>query len=239
MKRGGKDHTVKVLKFDPTLTKAERPQSRSDAGTWYTIDTRRSMPAHEYGHLIGLADEYNRTEEHYRDVTGEEPAVGDTTGSVADATKIAGDIKAKLPLDDKLTGKIKAENDKRWGKKLAKVVTGALSDKQGGFSRLVAQQYAKANAGASTYVDIQKAFADKNVPGFQRNLTDSVTPFLYSNKSLMGSMLTTPAAGGGGKAALDHEHPIEPRHVAPFVALLAKEWKLQTGKADAWKPERR
>ena len=77
------------------------------------------------------------------------------------------------------------------------------------------------------------------MPGFQRNLTDSVTPFLYSNKSLMGSMLTTPAAGGGGKAALDHEHPIEPRHVAPFVALLAKEWTLQTGKADAWKPERR
>ena len=66
-----------------------------------------------------------------------------------------------------------------------------------------------------------------------------MTPFLYSNKSLMGTMETTPAKGGGGKAAPDHEHPIEPRHVQPFVNLLAKEWALQTGKADMWKPERR
>ena len=44
-----------------------------------------------------------------------------------------------------------------------------------------------------------------------------VTPFLYSNKSLMGTMETTPAKGGGGKAAPAHEHPIEPRHVQPFV----------------------
>jgi len=27
--------------------------------------------------------------------------------------------------------------------------------------------------------------------------------------------------------------------VQPFVNLLAKEWTLQTGKADVWKPERR
>ena len=66
-----------------------------------------------------------------------------------------------------------------------------------------------------------------------------MTPFLYSNKSLMGTMETTPAKGGGGKAAPAHEHPIEPRHVQPFVDMLAKEWKLQTGKADVWKPERR
>ena len=44
-KRGGKDHTVNVLQFDPTLTKADRTHSRSNSGTWYTIDTGRSMRA--------------------------------------------------------------------------------------------------------------------------------------------------------------------------------------------------
>ena len=194
---------------------------------------------HEFGHLIGLADEYNRVEEHYLNVTGEEPAVGDTAGLLADATKTAGDIKAKLPLDDKLAAPIDPSNDARWGANLAAVITAALGRKQGGFSRLVAQEYAKANGGASVYTDIQKAFNDKSVPGFQDNLSASVRPFLYSNRSLMGTMQTTPAKGAGGKDAPEHEHPIEPRHVQPFVNLLAKEWTLQTGKADVWKPERR
>jgi peptidoglycan hydrolase-like protein with peptidoglycan-binding domain len=238
-KRGGKDHTVEVFQFDPTLPKKDRASSRSDSGTWYTIDKDRSMAPHEFGHLIGLADEYNRTEEHYLDVTGEEPDVGVPTGTVANATKIAGDIKAKLPLDDKLTAPVAASDDARWGTNLAAVITPALGGNQGGFSRLVAQEYAKANAGASAYRDIQAAFNAKNVTGFHTNFGACVTPFLYSNRSLMGTMQTTPAKGGGGKSAPAHEHPIEPRHVQPFVNLLAKEWALQTGKADVWKPERR
>jgi hypothetical protein len=235
----GAGHRVEVFVFDPKKKKAERAESRSDSGHWYTIDTRRSMAPHEFGHLIGLADEYNRTEEHYLGVTGEEPSVGNPAGVPADATKAAGDIKAKLPLDDKLKAPIAASDDERWGANLAAVITPALGGKQGGFSRLVAQEYAKANGGASAYTDIQKAFSDKNVTGFQANLSASVTPFLYSNKSLMGTMETTPAKGGGGKDAPAHEHPIEPRHVQPFVNMLAREWALQTGKADSWKPERR
>ncbi len=238
-KRGGGDHVVEVFRFDPSLPKADRASSRSNSGTWYTIDPRRSMAPHEFGHLIGLADEYNRTEEHYVDVTGEEPTVGDTTGLAADAAKTAGDIKAKLPLDDKPPAPLAARNDPRWGANLAGIITTALGGKQGGFSRLVAQDYARANGGKAVYADIQKAFNDVKVTGFQANFGASVTPFLYSNRSLMGTMETTPAKGGGGKAAPAHEHPIEPRHVQPFVNLLAREWALQKGAVDIWKPERR
>lgn len=235
----GAGHDVDVYRFDPKAkTRAERLESRSDSGTWYTIDDRRSMAPHEFGHLIGLADEYNRTEEHYRQVTGEEPGVGTPAGLEADATKMAADIKAKLPLDDTLTAPIEARNDKRWGARLAAVVA-SLNGQQGGFSRFVAQKYAQANGGASVYADIQAAFLAKGVPGFQGNLSASVTPFLYSNNSLMGNMTTTPARGGGGKGAPAHEHPIEPRHVQPFINILAREWTLQSGKADKWKAERR
>ena len=236
---GGKDHAVDVYKFDPALPKKQRGESRSNSGTWYTIDPRRSMAPHEFGHLIGLADEYNQTEPHYVATTGEEPDVGDPAGVAADGTKLATNIKANLPLTDVLAAPVAANDDKRWGAKLAGVVNGALGEKQGGFSRFVAQEYAKANAGAIVYDDIQAAFAAKNVTGFQENFRLSVTPFLYSNKSLMGTMETTPAKGGGGLKAADHEHPVEPRHVQPFVNLIAKEWTLQTGAADVWKPERR
>jgi peptidoglycan hydrolase-like protein with peptidoglycan-binding domain len=234
----GKGHDVDVFQFDPKLPKAKRAQSRSDSGTWYAIDKDRSLAPHEFGHLIGLADEYNRTEEHYLNVTGEEPSVGAVAGVAADATKLAGDIKGKLPLDDKIAAPA-ATDDPAWGANLAGIINPKLGTKQGGFSRLVAQEYATANAGASVYGDIQKAFSDKGVTGFHENFRLCVTPFLYSNRSLMGTMETTPAKGDGGKGAPAHQHPIEPRHVQPYVNLLAKEWALQTGKADKWVPERR
>jgi hypothetical protein len=81
------------------------------------------------------------------------------------------------------------------------------------------------------------AFSAKGVTGFQGNLSAAITPFLYSNRGLMGTMDTVPNKGSDGAGA--HDHPIEPRHVRPFVDLLAREWKLQTGNADVWKPERR
>ena len=79
-------------------------------------------------------------------------------------------------------------------------------------------------------------FFAAGVTGFQENQRLSITPFLYSNRSLMGGMETVDAVAAppGG-----HEHGVEPRHIKPFVDMVAKEWQLQTGKADVWKPERR
>jgi peptidoglycan hydrolase-like protein with peptidoglycan-binding domain len=232
----GSGHSVDVFRFDHSLPKAQRGQSRSNSGTWYTIDDRRGMAPHEFGHLIGLADEYNRTEEHYVDVTGEEPGVGTPSGTAATAKTIADKIKAEIPLTDTPAAPVAASDDARWGAKLAAVVKTNLGSAQGGFSRLVGQQYQKAH-GTTVYADMQAAFVAKSVTGFQGNQSDAVTPFLYSNRSLMGTMDTVPATGSGGKSA--HDHPIEPRHVQPFVDIVAREWKLQTGNPDLWKPERR
>lgn len=236
-KKGTSGPTVVVRRSDPSLAKPE--DSRSDAANWYTIDTRRGLAPHEYGHLIGLADEYNREEGQYVAVTGEEPAVGGTEGDPAVAKTLASSIKAQMPLNDAVTPPPQLNKngvDVRWGTNLAKVVTDALGSAQGGYSRLVRQEYEAAN-GTGLPGDIMAAFTAQGVTGFHGNKSAAITPFLYSNRGLMGRMETVPAKGGGGKDA--HEHPIEARHVQPFVTLLSKEWALQTGNDDVWKPERR
>ena len=156
----------------PIKRKAE---SRSDSGTWYTIDDRRGMAPHEFGHLIGLADEYNRTEEHYVDVTGEEPASATPSGTAASAKTAADNIKAEVPLTDTPAAPVAAADDKRWGANLAAVVHKELGSVQGGFSRLVAQQYTKKN-GSDAYLDIQAAFVAKGVTGFQENQSAGCHP---------------------------------------------------------------
>jgi peptidoglycan hydrolase-like protein with peptidoglycan-binding domain len=210
-KRGGTTTNVKVFK----------DAARSDSANWHAGDKRRGLAAHEFGHLLGMADEYNREEGQYMATTGEEPPVGNPAGALADATTLAADIKAQMPLKEKAAP---------FGVAIAGVVTAKLGGSQGGFSRLVRQIYEKTN-GTSLPGDIMAAFTAKGITKFDKKLTAAITPFLYSNRSVMGTMQT--AAPGG------HEHPLEPRHVQPFVNLIAHEWQLQSGKPDVWKPERR
>ena len=56
---------------------------RANAGTWYVADTdaANSVP-HEFGHLIGLRDEYQLHPGDFRAITGREPDVGSTAGPV-------------------------------------------------------------------------------------------------------------------------------------------------------------
>jgi peptidoglycan hydrolase-like protein with peptidoglycan-binding domain len=54
---------------------------RANAGTWYLGDTNAANTVpHEFGHLIGLSDEYQLHAGDYREATGHEPVVGDAAG---------------------------------------------------------------------------------------------------------------------------------------------------------------
>ncbi len=67
------------------------PPNRSNAGRFYTSDTRRNMASHEFGHLIGLPDEYNNPEEQYFANTGEQVHVGDVSNTF-DQTQADGTV---------------------------------------------------------------------------------------------------------------------------------------------------
>lgn len=192
---------------------------RSDAANWNVLDTRRGLAPHEFGHLLGLADEYNRDEGQYVATTGEEVAVGDPAGDQATADALATQIKAAIPLADK-------------GATLAGIVNGALGREQGGFSRFVRERYA-ALFGSDVAQDIKAAFEAKNITGFTTEKTQAIEPFLYSSGSIMGTMVTAELDGA------THDHPVEPRHVRPFVDILTKERSLQSGQVEQWEPKRR
>ena len=58
------------------VTPAGTTPGRSDSANWHTGDTDPGLAPHEFGHLIGLQDEYNRAPEQYAAVTGEQAPIG-------------------------------------------------------------------------------------------------------------------------------------------------------------------
>jgi peptidoglycan hydrolase-like protein with peptidoglycan-binding domain len=199
---------------------------RSDSANWHTGDHRRGLAPHEFGHLIGLADEYNRDEGQYVAATGEQVPVGAIGGiKDADAEAIAKRIKAKIPITDK---------GANMGAALSAAVTNDLGA-QGGDSRLVAQRY-RTLYGTSINADIPAAFRAKGITGFNANLSDAISPFQYSNKSIMGTMqMAEPAT----VKATGHDHSVEPRHVRPFVNIIIRERSLKSGAPVDYEPVRR
>ena len=198
--------------------------NRSDAANWYIGDTRRGLAAHEYGHLIGLADEYNRDEGQFMAVTGQEPPVGAVAGDPAKATQLAKDIKGAIPIADAK------------GLALATIVWNGTGGKQGGFSKLVAKEYATLNGGNDLQADISAAFTAKGIAGFTSERTWAMTPFLYSTGSIMGTMTEAAVAPAAGK----HDHSVEPRHIKPFVDIIIRERvRAGVGAGEEWEPQRR
>jgi hypothetical protein len=196
---------------------------RSNASNWYIGDTRRGLAAHEYGHLIGLADEYNRDEGQFMAVTGQEPPVGKVDGDPAKAIQLAKDIKAGMPIADAK------------GLALATVISNGTGGLQGGFSKLVAKEYGTLNGGADLQADISAAFSAKGITSFTDERTWAMTPFLYSTGSIMGTMTE---ADAGKVKAQGHDHSVEPRHIKPFIDIIIRE-RVRAGSAEQWEPQRR
>lgn len=73
---------------DNTITVHQGPPGTVDAANWYTQDPDQEGTAqHEFGHMIGLEDEYGRDEIDYRRLTGEEhPAT--PSGTNPDGTPV-------------------------------------------------------------------------------------------------------------------------------------------------------
>jgi peptidoglycan hydrolase-like protein with peptidoglycan-binding domain len=231
------DATVQVHKTPKNAVKIPR----SDAANWHTGDTDPGLAPHEFGHLIGLMDEYNRGPELYTIVTGEQPGFGE----VEAPTNKKGDPVPPETIAAEMRAAVSGPPSTR-GARAVKVVR-KYKLKQGGFSQRVALAYEKANAGkllkevwknGQGYVLVKNPGGNMGddlaarIPGQFGDAPDEwevVEPFFYSNRGIMGTMDELNSPSG-----IDpHDHPIAERHVRHFLQIV------QGNKGGVWKTVRR
>ena len=200
---------------------------RSDSANWYTSDQDPGLAPHEFGHLIGLRDEYNQGPEALTTVTGEQPFVGQLEAPTDDAgAPVAPDTIAA----EMRTAVTSSPANRRGGKAAAVVNKYGLV--QGSFSQRVAAAYESTYAGALQREDFNptagyhmvvdpsgtmandiSARIPSNSDAGEATATD---PFLYSNRSLMGTMDSLNAPIG------PHDHPVAERHVRHFAEIVGR-----------------
>lgn len=231
------DASVKVHK---TPKKAKKVP-RSSATHFHTGDKDPGLAPHEFGHLIGLQDEYNKGPEAYALVTGEQPSFGD----VEAPTNKKGDPIDPLVIAKEMRKAVSGKAATR-GKRAAKVVA-KYGLVQGGFAQRVALAYEKAYAGKLLREDHSKKKGyhvvkdptgtmgndlAARIPGSFDDAPDEwdvLVPFLYSNRGIMGTMEELSSPSG-----IDpHDHPVAERHVRHFLQIV------QANKPGNWRTMRR
>lgn len=164
-----------AIVFDPQSVTSEpdnvveiKPgNGRSDAANWFADDPDSdNTAAHEFGHMIGLEDEYQRTHTDYKRLVGEEPAEGETTNPVAPEV-IAAELNTALMKDDE-ADRVTEAND----------VVNTHGLVQGDFAQQVADAYLAAY-GLNLVDHIVARIPDEDEWGI-------VDPFTHSSGSMMG-----------------------------------------------------
>lgn len=186
---------------------------RSDAGNWYVGDPDLKLKTgpHEFGHIVGLDDEYERAHADYFKLTGLNPLQEKSGLTDAKATACANKLKTALAAGtDKPSAAValvKAANVLKeydiyntdgTGQEVLKKFPAAITE-----LNRVAKLLVK-----SDLLSLGKLSSDKKVEDI---LEESVKPFGFDTKSIMGGMENATAA---------HDHGVELRHVRFFTNFV-------------------
>jgi hypothetical protein len=188
---------------------------RANAGQYFVGDTRASdtIP-HEFGHLIGLEDEYERDTTDMMRIVGSLPADTGAGGTAADAEAIATELHDALFLSEGWFER-HATAAKRRTTAVVEVLRRhtIVVDYQRGENarthRIAYEYWRKYRADLSAHVMQQVDIQDSPGPTSPwSNWRERVAgSFQYTTTSLMGDMS-------------DHSHPVQPRHVRAFATLV-------------------
>jgi hypothetical protein len=239
IKKDGSEENLDLI-FIPTEASAGSDVSnvkllpgnkRSDAGNWYmdNPDLPSKTAPHEFGHMIGLEDEYQRSHTDYKRLTGDEAPTGTpaTPEQITKAPAIATDLHKALH-DDSGEEKIQA-------KKAYEDVVVANSLKQGVLTHNHIMPSYQDQFGVGVTEDIHKQLSVSDGKNIEVDLSsgkkplDTVRtwiaePFTYTSTSLMGNKSSLVP-----NSDKSHEHGVEPRHVRQFVEFV------QNFKGGTWK----
>lgn len=192
----GAERTVRVL---PNAKPGEYGNGdRAYADLWYPV-MRPTIAPHEFGHLVGLADEYERTREDFADVTGETVA-GPSNGSGLTSEEIAERLNAALYDQPEASRAREAEQVLT---QAGLIVGGAAQ--QGAFAQQVMERYDSRYEGVLSR-NLLQAIRYRCAPGSFWTL---IAVFSFESNTIMGN-------------ESDHTHPVAPRHLR-FVQQVAQE----------------
>ncbi len=179
---------------------------RANAGKWYPV-MPSSVAPHEFGHLIGLPDEYQRTHGDFKAITG-----GDKTGPAAPTTKtpkaVAGELHVALTGDESTRADLATAVLVN-----ANLITGGKAV-QGDFAQKVMAAYDD---------EYESIFRPSLLQRLQRLKKDNwilMSVFSYASGTIMGNPDAVVAEG--------HDHPVEPRHLREFVAIVKRHYPART-----------
>jgi hypothetical protein len=177
---------------------------RSSQNDWYLDDMGDGTAPHEFGHMIGLNDEYSVTEEHYVGLTGSAvPAVEASPWlSGASPAEVARELHAELSSQAPGPG----------GRVHGVIFRHGFGQGEE-FARAVARAYRREYR-EDVVARIAALQVSDDFDEVERN--QAVEVFTYSSSSLMGTM----DEPGDIPSGLDHDHGAQPRHVRAFVQLI-------------------
>ncbi|MHB8893306.1 MAG: annexin, partial [Candidatus Limnocylindrales bacterium] len=187
--QSGADRSVRVI-ANANGTNYAYPD-RAYSNLWYQ-DMPEMVAPHEFGHLVGLPDEYERTQEDYQSagVTGE-TITGPTNESGRTDRQIADDLHGALFLEDV------AQRSPRATTVCDSVglISGGAAQ-QGLFAQRVMRAYNEAYE-ATDSESLLHAIRYRVEPGTWVTL---IGVFSFTSDTVMGN-------------ESDHTHPVEPRHL--------------------------
>ena len=198
---------------DANVVDVDPGSGRANAGQWFLTDTNAaSTIPHEYGHLIGLRDEYQVHPGDYREITGNEPPVGESGAPADGATpeQVAQELQDAIVARDDQAG-----NDATVGRGIAmgawaqRVVAayGALPPAAVPAKPAPDPQDAFTTSQTDVAADIHQAMPPDSLLAYE-----TIQVLTYSSGSLMGDE---------DRVFDPHDHGVQPRHVQEFADLVA------------------
>jgi hypothetical protein len=177
------------------------PPDRANAGKWYPVMPPDTAP-HEFGHLIGLPDEYQRTHPDFQSITGGVPT-GPTNTSGKSNAAIAAELNTALT---------DAQANQRAAKATTVLTNAGLivggAPQQGDFAQAVMAAY-----DAAFSPSLQDTLIA--LPRAGRWTLQSV--FSYASGTVMGNPGVVP-----------HEHPVASRHLRNFASIASSRFPTFT-----------
>jgi hypothetical protein len=187
---------------------------RANAGEFYLVMADDTVP-HEFGHFIGLEDEYQRYHPDFKRLVGQTP-IGPANTSGQTVEEIAADLHGALHL---ATANNRPDAAMGVLRNVGLIVGADDRPQQGTFAQgvMIAYDEEYSDTLVEDMHDRLPSENDATDPNRSYKKWKIQTVFSFASRSVMGN----PEGLGGVQP---HDHGVEPRHLRRFVDLAKATW---------------